>query len=560
MKPIVLKFGSSVLTSPETLPEAVHEIYREVRAGRQVVAVVSAIGNTTDRLLARAHQAHPKPPGAFLAELLATGEAESVSLLAMALDRAGIPARGLRAGQLGLLTEGPHTDATPVSVNTHGLRQALAIVPVLVVPGFVGRNPDNETTLLGRGGSDLTALFLAHALGAECRLLKDVDGLYEWDPACSGPKPRRYRKIRFDHALQLDGGVIQHKAVHWAQERTFCFQLGRCNGPAGTCVGSPNTTFNPNPNDISNASQPLRVALLGLGTVGSGVLDLLRRFPDRFTLVGAAVRDPSQHDDKCIPSHRLTTNPNALVAGSADIVVELMGGENPAIDLIRASLRNGKHVVTANKEIVAKYGEELQALATKHGVQWLHSASVGGAVAAVEGVRRVAQKEGIASIEAVLNGTTSFILDRLAEGLDFSDALAEAQRLGFAEADPSRDLDGRDALSKIAILARAGWTNPIDENEIPRQGIEALDASPGTRYRLVARCRQRTDGSLDAEIAPEPIGAGHPFDGLQGEENCVLVRSLLGRVHRFYGKGAGRWPTAESVFADLFDIAQEGVL
>jgi len=559
MKPIVLKFGSSVLASPEALPLAVHEIYREVRAGRQVVAVVSAIGNTTDRLLARARRVPPEPPGPFLADLLATGEAESVSLLAMALDRAGIPARGLRAGELGVMTDGPHTNATPVSVNTHGLRQTLAVVPVLVVPGFVGRNPRDETTLLGRGGSDLSALFLAHALEADCRLLKDVDGLYEWDPACIGPKPRRYRQIRFDHALQLDGGVIQHKAVHWAQERDFCFDVGRCNGPVGTRVGGPDTSLDSRESGIPDAGPPLRVALLGLGTVGSGVLDLLRRFPERFTLVGAAVRDPAQHADKRIPGDRLTTDPNALVAGPADIVVELMGGEDPAVDLIRAALRNGKHVVTANKDIVAKYGEELEVLATEHGVQWLHSASVGGAVAAVEGVSRVAQKEGIASIEAVLNGTTSFILDRLAEGLDFSDALAEAQRRGFAEADPSKDLDGRDALSKIAILARVGWTRPIDENEIPRQGIEDLDAPAGTRFRLVARCRQRSDGSLDAEIAPEPVGAGHPFDGLEGEENCVLVRSLQGRVHRFHGKGAGRWPTAESVFADLFDIAQEGI-
>jgi len=553
MKPIVLKFGSSVLASPEALPLAVHEIYREVRSGRPVIAVVSAIGNTTDRLLARARRVHPEPPGPFLADLLATGEAESVSLLAMALDRAGIPARGLRAGELGLSTEGPHTDATPIAVNTHALQQALALVPVLVVPGFVGRNALNETTLLGRGGSDLSALFLAHALEGECRLLKDVDGLYEWDPACEGPKPRRYQQIRFDHALQLDGGVIQHKAVHWAQERNFCFEVGRCNGDPGTLVGTPDTTLASCCADPTQEEAPLRIALLGLGTVGSGVLDLVRRFPERFQLEGAAVRHPERYLDKGVP----LTTPTALVAGEADVVVELMGGEEPAIGLIRTALRNGKHVVTANKEIVARYGAELDVLAAENGVHWRHSASVGGAVAAVEGVRRVARSEGVASIEAVLNGTTSFILDRLAEGLSFTDALAEAQRKGFAEADPSKDLDGRDALSKIAILARTGWTRPIDVDEIPRQGIEALQGADGTRFRLVARCRQRSDGSLDAEIAPEPVGAGHPFDGLQGEENCVLVRSLQGRVHRFHGKGAGRWPTAESVFADLFDLAKE---
>src|SRR5438270_2555959 len=190
---IVLKFGSSVLRSEEDLPRVVHEIYRWVRRGHRVLAVVSALGSTSTELLETALGYGAKPSQAAIAALVSTGEATSVALLALALDRAGIPCALLDAARMGFGTRGLILDADPCELDEPAILRALEEFPVAVAPGFVGRAEDGSTSLLGRGGSDLTALFLAQRLGAEhCRLIKDVDGLYEYDPAVGGPRPRRF--------------------------------------------------------------------------------------------------------------------------------------------------------------------------------------------------------------------------------------------------------------------------------------------------------------------------------------------------------------------------------
>ena len=192
----VLKFGSSVLSSDRDLAAAVHEVYRRLRAGRRVIAVVSAMGDTTDQLMRRARAAGGSAESAHVAALLATGEEACVALLALALERAGVPAARFDARTTGLLTAGPAHDAEPVGLDAEAFERALAACPVAVAPGFVGRSRTGEVSLLGRGGSDLSALFIAHRLRAcECLLVKDVDGLYERDPARAGPRPRRFARI-----------------------------------------------------------------------------------------------------------------------------------------------------------------------------------------------------------------------------------------------------------------------------------------------------------------------------------------------------------------------------
>src|SRR5580704_5619515 len=227
---IVLKFGSSVLRSEADLPAAVHEIYRWIRNGHRVIAVMSAIGNSTEKLLAKAHTFGAAANDPAVAVLLATGEATSAALLSLALDRAGIPAVILDEVRLGLRTQGPVLNSEPCGVNTSALEQALDQVPVVVVPGFVGRQDDGSISLLGRGGTDLSAVFVAHQLEADCcRLIKDVDGIFEYDPASSERRPRRYRTLTWAEADRVNGGIVQAKAIHFAERHGFSFEVAALN-------------------------------------------------------------------------------------------------------------------------------------------------------------------------------------------------------------------------------------------------------------------------------------------------------------------------------------------
>jgi homoserine dehydrogenase len=237
----VLKFGGSVLRDESDLPTAVTEIERWLEDGGRVVAVVSAFDGTTDRLLSQARTYIPnaESDAAATALLLATGELTTASLLTLALHRAGLAATVLNPAAIDLRTDGRGTDANPISVDTEALRRALAKFPAVVIPGFIGVDDARQFTLLGRGGSDLTALFLAHELGASrCRLIKDVDGLYDKDPAIHGKSARRYESVSWDGALRLDGRIIQHKAVRLARERGLSFEVGAFGRGDVTQVGT----------------------------------------------------------------------------------------------------------------------------------------------------------------------------------------------------------------------------------------------------------------------------------------------------------------------------------
>jgi len=234
---IVLKFGSSVLRSEDDLPHAVEEIERHRRRGYAVIAVVSAIGKTTDILFEKAHRISAHPDPSALALMVATGEDVAASFLTMALAEAGVPAALMEPVGIGLRVEGPPLDAQPCGLDTERIRQALASGAVGVVPGFYGRGPDGMISLLGRGGSDLTALHLAHCLGAECRLLKNVDGVYEDDPAGAGGGARRYEELSYADALRLEARVIQQKALRFAERHGISFDVASPGADRATRVG-----------------------------------------------------------------------------------------------------------------------------------------------------------------------------------------------------------------------------------------------------------------------------------------------------------------------------------
>ncbi len=233
---VVLKFGSSVLSRPDGYRRAADEVVQEVARGNRVVAVVSAMGRTTDRLLEAARSLAARPPEALLGQLLATGEEASVALLSIALTSAGVNVVSLPTDQFRLRTHGTLSDADPVQADTSTLAAALGTHEAVVLPGFVGRDASGAPSLLGRGGSDLTALFLGDALDAvEVRLVKDVDGVYSQDPK-SGEEAVALARATWDEVRRIGGGVVQEKAIAFAEQRGRGFRVSSVGG-LGTWVG-----------------------------------------------------------------------------------------------------------------------------------------------------------------------------------------------------------------------------------------------------------------------------------------------------------------------------------
>lgn len=535
----VLKFGGSVLGTEKDLPRAISEVYRWVRGGDKVVVIASAYYGTTDRLEARAHQWGVELNPHAAAELIATGELTSCSELTMALSRAGLAAAYLSPRAANLLSVGQVLDSDPISIKVELIERLLEENDVVVIPGFVACDAQGATNLLGRGGSDLSALFVAYRLRArQCRLLKDTDGLYEWDPKRAGPKPRCFASVTWDQALHLEKRVLQPKALAFAKEQNMAFDFACIGNEVSTRVGAETTTFRP----IASQPKRLRATLLGLGTVGRGVLDRLLALPDQFEVVCCAVRSLDKHRDVTVP---ITDSWEEALDVPSDIVVELIGGLDGAVSAMRRA--KGRFVVTGNKNAVATHWEEFGELS--------YSAAVGGAVPMIE---RVRQSSGINEIRGVVNGTCNFITDLVLAGQSYEEAVRAAIDIGFAEADPSSDVEGRDAAYKIAILARTAWGYEPGEFEV--EGISRVDweeardqLRQGRRLRLVARANHQGD----VHVGPEYVAETDPLGQTRGGGNALVITFEDGTSEVLRGLGAGRYPTTEAVMADLLDISRQ---
>jgi len=555
---VVLKFGSSVLRSEHDLPRVVQEIYRVWRTGDQVVVVASAFGDTTDQLLGRATSVCAEPAEVVLAALLATGETTASTLLALALQQAGIPVKVFDAAEAGLRTTGSVADAELTALDTERLRSELQHF-VIVLPGFVGRNEENVTTLLGRGGSDFTAAFVAHKLGGRCILVKDVDGLYVSDPAKSPKRPARFREVTYETACRIGNPLIQSKAIHFAAAHRLSLAVACIGADSGTKIGSEfDRIARP-----SSAKPPLNVALLGCGVVGGGVCERLFALAEAFVITGVGVRDRKRKRLPMVPKELLTEDLDALIECPCDVVVELIGGTARAYELVRRALCAGCHVITANKALLASRGEELQTIAVENEVVLCSSAAVGGALPALETIERAKAVGPIRAVSGVLNATSNFVLDEIAAGSEFADAISAAQKNGYAEADPSLDLDGTDTAQKLIILAQSGFGESLPLESIQREGIQGLIPADlqaardrATSVRLIATCR-RTAHGLEARVAPMKLPRSHPLASVAGAQNRILVELVSGETFMVSGAGAGRWPATEAVIADLMDIRRE---
>ncbi|WP_420471637.1 hypothetical protein [Brevundimonas sp. FT23042] len=297
-------------------------------------------------------------------------------------------------------------------------------------------------------------------------------------------------------------------------------------------------------------ARPLRVALAGCGVVGGGVLARLRA-DDRFEVVGVLVRDPGKPREPAVPEGLLLSDPAALLAREPDVLVEAISDASTGLALIRAALSRGVDVVSANKQAVGGDLAALTALARANDARLLYSASVGGGSPLIETVRRARAHAPVVRIEAVLNGTCNFILNRLAEGAAFEAALAGAREAGFAEEDPTADLSGLDAAAKLAILAHEALDGSLSPERIGRQTLAADAVLPAGRVRQLARLDVRADSAGVALVAVD----GDPLlADLPDEWNALRVTTGDGRVFTARGRGAGRVPTTESVWADLADL------
>ena len=323
------------------------------------------------------------------------------------------------------------------------------------------------------------------------------------------------------------------------------------------------------------------IGLLGLGTVGAGVAEILATPEGRHPLVAelelrrVAVRDLDRPRPVQLAAHLLCTSPEAVVDDPAvEIVVEVMGGLEPARSLILRAIAAGKPVVTANKAVIARHGEEIAAAAAARGVYVLLEAAVGGGIPIIEPLKQSLGANRIQRVSGIINGTTNYILSRMAaEGADYGAVLADAQRLGYAEADPAADVQGGDAADKIAILTGLAYGGTVPREAIPTEGIDRLDARDVTyadqlgfvvKLLAVAQRIDRANGDspageaiqwLDVRVHPTLVPRSHPLAGVNGVNNAILVEGEpVGQV-MFFGPGAGAGPTASAVVADILNIA-----
>jgi homoserine dehydrogenase len=304
------------------------------------------------------------------------------------------------------------------------------------------------------------------------------------------------------------------------------------------------------------------IGIIGLGTVGTGVVKLLSD-DKRFKLKLAAVRDTVKQRDVDLTKVRVTADPSEIVNDpEIEIVVEVAGGTEPFYELTKSAINQGKHIVTANKELIAKHGAELFNLAQKNNVTIMFEAAVGGGIPLISTLQRGLQANEIQSVAGILNGTTNFILTQMEEkGQSFLDALADAQSLGFAEADPTNDVKGFDVAYKISILASLAFGRFVEPGSVFRQGITRitdLDIKTahefGYRIKMIGLSRRNGD-KLDMRAHPMLVPHHHLLASVKGANNAIFISgSAVGDV-MLVGQGAGQMPTASAVVGDIINLA-----
>lgn len=310
----------------------------------------------------------------------------------------------------------------------------------------------------------------------------------------------------------------------------------------------------------------IKIGLIGLGTVGSGVFKTLKNF-DNVEVVKIAVRNKNKKRNIDGLNDSIITDNAYEVVNDPDIqiVAELVGGVEPAFDLIKTAIKNGKHIVTANKELLAKHGEELFNFAEEHNKVVLYEAAIAGGIPLIMPIKTILAGNKINKIKAILNGTTNYILTKMdVQGASYSDVLAESQELGYAEADPTGDVEGFDAAYKITTLATIAFGKRVKFENVYREGITKISPEDmqaanemGYKIKLIASAEITEDNKADVRVHPMLISKSNPLAHIDYVTNAVtLTGHPVGSV-TLSGPGAGEFPTASSVVGDILAIASE---
>lgn len=549
----VLKFGGSVLRSVGDLPRVAGEIYRQRRAGRRVVAVVSALAGDTDDLFGQAASVTGLASCRGVPDLVSLGEERTAALLRLACDRIGLRAEICGPEELGIRTTGDTLNAEPTRLEADALLAKLRLSGVVIAPGFVGIGPSGERTLLGRGGSDFSAIFIGGELKADCvRLYKDVGGVFEQDPSRFS-EAGRYSKISWEETLRIARPLIQPKAVEYAAARHLPIEVEALGSADPTRVGPYSSAAK-----AVEPAPPLRVSIAGFGVVGQALAERLRS-EAAFEAVAILVCD-TERPRLVAPPVPLTCDRAEFLACETDIIVDALSCEATGSLLCNAVLHTGVDVVSASKRVISTDHARLSNSARQGGSQLLYSAAVGGSAAVLETIDRARADGPIAEVVGVLNGTVNFILQRLSQGLKFEDALREAQTRGFAEENPDADLSGADAAAKLRLIAHRALD--IDPQSLD-VGTESLDEptaetirATNERWVQVARVTCG-DGGIRANVTLQPLREVEAIPAVFDEWNCAAVKLDNGRIYRCLGRGAGGAATAEAIMADLYELLEK---
>jgi homoserine dehydrogenase len=518
---IVLKFGGSVLRSQADVPTAVHEIYRWYRAGWRVVAIASTLGESAE---------------------LAAGEQGAAALLGAALDRVGVPASIVDPRELGPMAACTSLDSGAAEERVERLKTLLRQSPVLVLPAF-GHEPDS---------SDHSAVLLAHALRANrCRLLKDVDGVYESDPAtaASNSSLQRFSALGYADALELATTLIQPKAVQLLDRYSVRAEVAAVASPYESVIGR----FSRTPAH-SCSTAPTAVLILGLGEIGRGVHRRVAAMSEHFVVNGAFIRDRCKHT-KC--GSPLFDSVNDVMSQRPDVVIDTLPGLEPAHSLVSHFLERGVSIVTANVSLIAEAGRQLSTLAARCNAYLYYSASVGGSAPMLEALRREMHHHDVRSIAAVFSDAANHALDRCAQGLGLNVALLNTSSES-GEARAHEELSGAHSVRKLRLLTRHAFGREPDALHVVPLDAESLARA---RDALTENCTLRWVGrawkishSVFAQLQLEALDRRDPLAQVPPEWNRLLITRSNGQEVVIHGRGTGCWPTTEALMADLLDV------
>ncbi|HHY43014.1 MAG TPA: homoserine dehydrogenase [Thermoanaerobacterales bacterium] len=312
----------------------------------------------------------------------------------------------------------------------------------------------------------------------------------------------------------------------------------------------------------------MQIGLLGLGTVGTGVVELIeknnniiaKRINEHINIKKVLVKDLNKQRSPLVEGKITDRFEDIIEDEEISVIVEVMGGEEPALTYIREALNRGKHVVTANKEVISKHGKELLELSAKNDVNLLFEASVGGGIPIIRPMKRCLSANQITKIMGILNGTTNYILSQMTEhGKSFDEALKEAQLAGYAESDPTDDIKGFDAARKIAILSSIAFNTRITADQVYTEGIDSVSQADiqyakemGQVIKLIAMGKKH-ENSVEVAVTPILLPEDHPLASVGGPFNAIMVEGNAVGPVMFYGLGAGKMPTASAVVADIME-------